>query len=233
MVRNPSPLAMTDAADPWPERAGSRRTVFLLSPASCGGKRARLLFNPAARFDLARALRLAPGVPLGEVFSFLSGLYFRGKLDYARTYARPPAAAPGVFVMTAGDGLCLPELPVQIEVLLRWADVGIDVSEPRYTRPLLRDARALVARLGDQPCDVVLLGSVATGKYVDLLQPVFGSRLLFPADFVGRGDMSRGGLLLRSARDRRELPYVPVSGSARRGARPARLAPRVGPSAAR
>ncbi len=202
--------------------------VFLLSPASCGGQRARVLLDPAAAFDLARALRLAPGVPLGQVFSFLSGLYFRGKLEYARTFARPPAGAPGVFVVTAGEGLCLPEMPVEREVLLRWAGVPIDRREPRYTRPLLRDARALASTLGRTRCDVVLLGSVATGKYVDLLQEVFGTRLLFPEEFVGRGDMSRGGLLLRSARDREELRYVAAAGAVRHGARPPRLPPRPG-----
>jgi hypothetical protein len=72
--------------------------------------------------------------------------------------------------------------------------------------------------------EVVLLGSVATGKYVDPLTEALGERLRFPGDFVGRGDMSRGGLLLRSVRDGRELDYLPVAGSVRRGSRPARLA---------
>ena len=44
----------------------------------------------------------------------------------------------------------------------------------------------------------VLLGSVATDKYVGPLLDVFGDRLYFPATFAGRGDMSRGGLLLRA-----------------------------------
>ena len=204
------------------------RRIFLLSPASCGGQRARLLFHPRARFDLARELRTAAGVPLGQVFSFLSGLYFRGKLEYACTYARPPDGTPGVFVMTAGEGLCSPQMRVQLDVLERWAAIPIDTGEVRYTEPLLRDARALQKSLRNDSCEVVLLGSVATGKYVDLLQDVFGSRLVFPGEFVGRGDMSRGGLLLRSARDRRELTYLPVAGAVRRGPRPARLVPRPG-----
>ena len=204
------------------------RRIFLLSPASCGGQRARLLFDRRARFDLARALRTAAGVPLGQVFSFLSGLYFRGKLEYAHTYARPPDGAPGVLVMTAGAGLCVPEMPVQLDLLERWAGIPIDTREMRYTEPLLRDARALRSGIPDHSCEVVLLGSVATGKYVDLLQGVFGHRLMFPAEFVGRGDMSRGGLLLRSARDRCELTYLPVAGAVRRGVRPARLVPRPG-----
>ena len=120
----------------------------------------------------------------------------------------------------------MPETRVRLDVLERWAAIPIDTSELRYTEPLLRDARAIATGIPDSGCEVVLLGSVATGKYVDLLQDVFGPRLVFPADFVGRGDMSRGGLLLRSARDRTELQYVSVAGSVRHGARPPRLAPR-------
>ena len=70
---------------------------------------------------------------------------------------------------------------------------------------------------------MVLLGSIATGKYVDALLDALGPRLLFPTDFVGRGDMSRGGLLLRSAREGRELDYIPVAGALRRGKRPPKL----------
>ena len=41
--------------------------VFLLSPAHCGGQRARLVLRQAARFDLARRLRSWQGASLGEV----------------------------------------------------------------------------------------------------------------------------------------------------------------------
>ena len=207
---------------------GAARRIFLLSPASCAGQRARMLFNPQASFELARAVRTSAGVPLGQVFSFLSGLYFRGKLEYASTWASPPDGTPGVFVMTAGDGLCLPQTRVGIDLLERWAATPIDLREQRYTEPLRRDARTLASSIDDRPCEIVLLGSVATGKYVDLLQEVFGARLVFPVEFVGRGDMSRGGLLLRSTRDRCELLYRPVAGAIRHGARPPRLVPRPG-----
>ena len=70
---------------------------------------------------------------------------------------------------------------------------------------------------------MVLLGSIATGKYADALLEVFGERLLFPSDFVGRGDMSRGGLMLRRVQDGQELPYIPVNGAVRRGKRPPKL----------
>jgi hypothetical protein len=201
-----------------------RRRIFLLSPAHCGGERARLVFNPDARFDLAQRLRAAPGAPLGEVFSFLSGLYFRGKLAYARAFARPPAGRPGVLVITPTDGLVLAEEPVGFERLRRFAEVDTAVANARYMEPLLRDARRLAQGL-DARCDVVLLGSIATGKYLEPLLATFGERLRFPADFVGRGDMSRGGLLLRCARAGVELEYISVGGAVRRGPRPPRLAP--------
>jgi hypothetical protein len=196
--------------------------VFLLSPAHCGGIRARVVLNPRAEFDLARRLRSPEGAPLGEVFSFLSGLYFRGKLAYARTFAAPPAGAPGVLVITTSEGLRPPDESTTIAQLKRFARVGIHETNRRYRAPLLRDASALAETAGES-CEVVLLGSVATGKYVDVLSRVFGERLLFPADFVGRGDMSRGGLMLRRAASGEELPYVPVAGAVRHGPRPPKL----------
>ena len=204
--------------------------IFLLSPAHCGGERARVVFNPRAEFELARRLRSAEGAPLGEVFSFLSGLYFRGKLAYARAFAAPPAGVSGVLVITTSEGLRPPEEPTTITKMKRFSRVDIDETDRRYRAPLLRDARALADAAGES-CEVVLLGSVATGKYVDLLCRVFGDRLLFPSDFVGRGDMSRGGLMLRRAASGEELTYVPVGGAIRHGPRPPKLPrlPRVRP----
>jgi hypothetical protein len=201
--------------------------VFLLSPASTGGERARIIFREQARFDLALQLRTPEGARLGDVFSFLSGLYFRGKLTYARAFARPPAGAPGVLVITPSEGLRSPDILVTLDRLRQYAQVPIELTEARYRLPLMRDAKGLFQLVGPE-CDVVLLGSVATGKYVEPLTEVFGRRLLFPTDFVGRGDMSRGGLLLRAAADRRELGYGPIAGAIRHGARPAKLTPRPG-----
>ncbi|HEX9190355.1 MAG TPA: hypothetical protein VGB87_24980 [Vicinamibacteria bacterium] len=197
--------------------------VFLLSPADCSGKRARLLLADGPSHDLGRRLRGPDGVALGEVFSFVSSLYFRGKLAYARAFARPPRGSGGIHVITPSDGLVAPEVAIRLGDLERFGRVEVDPDEARYRRPLVRDLRALSASWTD--AEVVLLGSVASGKYADLLAPVLGPRLVFPPDFVGRGDMSRGGLMLRCAREGRELPYVPLAGAERRGARPARLAP--------
>jgi len=203
--------------------------IFLLSPASTGGERARLVFNPAARFDLAQRLRTREGVMLGEVFSFLSGLYFRGKLQYALSFARPPAGVDGVLVITPSRGLLPPWERTTLNTLGAFAKVPIDLREPRYTKPLLRDTRALATALEPHPeAEVVLLGSIASGKYLELLSGTLGDRLRFPSAFVGRGDMSRGGLLLRSVASGRELDYVPVAGAARHGQRPPRLMPQPG-----
>jgi hypothetical protein len=202
--------------------------IFLLSPAHCGGERAQLVFNPAAGFPLARQLRRRGGAPLGDVFTFLSGLYFRGKLAYARAFQDPPAGVPGILIITSNDGLRSPEHRVSLAKLRRYGRGSIDEDNAGYRRPLLRDARMVDAAAGPA-CEVVLLGSVASGKYVDVLLGVFGPRLLFPATFVGRGDMSRGGLLLRSVDAGRELDYVPVAGAVRHGSRPPRLEPRRWP----
>jgi hypothetical protein len=198
--------------------------IFLLSPAHCGGERARLVFNEEARFNLAVRLRGREGATLAETFTFLSGLYFRGKIVYGLHFARPPAGIPGVLIITPNEGLRLHNERVDLERLRKFAQVDIARDDPRYHRPMLRDAEVLAAHV-DASCEIVLLGSVATGKYVDVLTKVFGPRLLFPSAFVGRGDMSRGGLLLRSVRDDRELDYVPVLGAVRHGPRPPRLQP--------
>lgn len=197
--------------------------IFLLSPASCGGERARLVFNERAQFELAVRLRSPAGAALGDVFSFLSGLYFRGKLTYANAFAAPPPGGPGVLVITASEGFLPAGEPVTIARLRAFARVPIDVSEPRYRRPLERHAQSLSEAIPSDT-EVVLLGSIATGKYVDILAAAFGERLRFPGDFVGRGDMSRGGLLLRAAREGRELEYRTIAGASLHGKRPPKLA---------
>ena len=194
--------------------------LFLLSPAHAGGKRAQLLLNDAASFALAERLRRPGGVPLGEAFSFVSGLYFRGKVTYARRFARPPAGRAGVYVITATRGLVPEETGVGPADLREFAGVDIHSGDPRYRAPLERDLAALLAIRG---AELVLLGSIATGKYVDVLLEMAAGRLLFPVEFVGRGDMSRGGLLLRAARAGTELTYAPVAGAVRRGPRPVKL----------
>jgi hypothetical protein len=198
--------------------------IFLLSPAHCGGERARLVLNHRAAFDLARRVRGAGGAPIGEVFSFFSGLYFRGKLAYARAFARPSRGRVGIYVITPTEGLRPADEPVDLERLRRFASVDIAGDDPRYRQPLDRDARRLAEAI-ETDGEVILLGSIATGKYVEPLLAALGERLRFPLDFVGRGDMSRGGLLLRCAQAGTELTYVGIRDAVRRGPRPPRLLP--------
>ncbi len=199
------------------------RRIFLLSPANLTGIRAGYVLDHTANSDLAIRLR-ENGVTLGELFSFVSGLYFRGKLAYARTFAAPPSAVSGAFVITSNAGLLEPDTIVTIDQLREWGTTDIDAGDPRYRTALERDCVLLLEKLGNS-CEVVLLGSIATSKYVDPLLPLFRDRLLFPAEFAGRGDMSRGGLMLRAVEARKELAYTPVLEAARHGKRPAKLTP--------
>jgi hypothetical protein len=185
--------------------------MFLLSPANCSGERAQLLVRPAASFALARELQ-SGGARLGEVFQFMSGLYFRGKLAYAARFARPAAGVPPALVITAGAGLLSVEHRIGPGDVRAFAAVPIEPADRRYRAPLERDAAELSRALGPR-AEVILLGSIATGKYTDILLQIFGDQLRFPSAFVGRGDMSRGGLMLRAARAGLELEYVPVRGA--------------------
>src|SRR5215212_1873950 len=191
--------------------------LFLLSPANCRGLRAKQVLSPKAAFPVAAQLRSDAGVPIGDLFAHMSGLYFRGKLTYARRFGR-------AFVITPDCGLMSAESPVTRDVLLRFGGAEIHLDNPAYRDPLESTARAL-AHHGGGDAQFVLLGSVASAKYVDVLGAIFGSRLLFPSDFVGRGDMSRGGLLLRAAAAGQELRYESVNGAVRHGSRPPKLEP--------
>jgi hypothetical protein len=189
--------------------------VFVLSPARSSGRRAQLLTRPEASFELARQVRIGDA-KLGEVFAFCSGLYFRGKLAYGQRFAQPPGEIAGVQIITPSRGLLPPEARLGIDELREFVSVAVAADEARFTRPLQRSVEMLAAT----SCEVILLGSIATGKYVDCLLPILADRLLFPSEFVGRGDMSRGALLLKCVARNQELSYLPVLGATRRGQRP-------------
>lgn len=203
--------------------------VFLISPARLDGVRAKSVFEPAGKGGkIAQGVRTREGLPIGEVFQMLSGLYFRGKLAYARKFARAPEGSwvgSGALVITANRGLVPAETRVTLEHLEAFAETDIHHAERNFRAPLERDAKLLLDAIGEEG-EVVLLGSVANAKYTAPLLGVMGERLLFPSDFVGRGDMSRGGLLLRAVDAGTELPYVKVKGANLRGARPEKLTSR-------
>lgn len=188
--------------------------TFLLSPANAAGPRGQLL-RTSSTLPLAARLRAHEGVPIGELYTFISALYFRGKLAYAQCFG------PGrTLVITPCFGLLPPQTPLRQHEYAQLATVPIDASEPRYLEPLLHDVVGLAR---DSEGEVVLLGSIASPKYVQPLLDVLGPRLVFPATFVGRGDMSRGGVLLRAARACEELEYIPAAGAQLRGVRPPKL----------
>ncbi|MCU1297949.1 MAG: hypothetical protein JWO91_2227 [Acidobacteriaceae bacterium] len=189
------------------------------------GIRARQITSDSARFELARRLR-KDGVSLGELFSFISGLYFRGKLAYARAFAKAPPKLPGAYVITAGAGLVTPDTPVTLDQLREICAGDVDAGNTRYRASLDRDLKSLSEAAGPD-CQFVLLGSIATPKYVKPLLEILRERLFLPAEFIGRGDMSRGGLLLRCASAGTQLTYVPVATAARHGPRPPKLARRA------
>jgi hypothetical protein len=195
--------------------------IFILSPANCGGIRAQLLLSERSTFPLAKQLR-DRGASLGAIFSFMSALYFRGKLTYASSFANPPLDLPGTLVVTPGSGLRSPAEILTIDELKEIAQVEVDEHNPRYRKPLERDARRIAESISEN-CQVVFLGSVATSKYLGILGDAFQDRLRFPTEFVGRGDMSRGGLMLRCVKKGEELTYVELSGAVRHGPRPPRL----------
>jgi hypothetical protein len=172
----------------------------------------------SSRSELGKRLRNG-GATVGEVMAWLSALYFRGKLMYAARFGTAHPLPSGL-VMTPGHGLRPAEWQLTADDLRLMGKV--DIETRAFITPLRRDAEQ-VAQLYGSDARVVLLGSIATGKYVDTLLDVFGERLLFPETFVGRGDMSRGGLMLRAARSGEELTYRPVAGATRHGERPPKL----------
>ena len=197
------------------------QTVFLLSPAYCGGRRAKSIVNPKATHAVAARLQ-AGTLTLADAFTFCSGLYFRGKIAYARAFA-----PDRTFVITPTRGLQPPDVIVTAALIREFAAVDIREDDARYRKPLERDLEALAARIGPDG-RFVLLGSIATGKYVEVLRRQLGERLHFPPSFIGRGDMSRGGLLLRQAASGVELEYAILDPAVKRtGARPPKLDPRT------
>ena len=151
--------------------------IFLLSPAYAGGERAKMIMSERAQFELARRLR-SEGATIAEVFTFLSGLYFRGKIAYANAFARASHGICGALVITPTRGLIDAQTRITLDDLREFAEVDIHENDPRYREPLERDARKLAKKLS-RDASVVLLGSIATGKYVDVCSQIFRNVCVF------------------------------------------------------
>jgi hypothetical protein len=177
-------------------------TIFLLSPARTTGERGKQLARPGAAFPLARQLQAGEARPLGEIFSFVSGLYFRGKLSYARRFGKKEA----IWVITSNQGLLAADHPITLAEFQSFAEVEIDVKNESYRRPLEIDLVALARR---RHARFIFLGSLASSKYAAIIGPILGRQTYSPLAFSGLGDMARGALLLRQVKAGQELDYAP------------------------
>jgi hypothetical protein len=188
--------------------------IFLLSPALLTGVRAQQLLSPSAKSSAAQSLQSPQGLSIGHAFTFMSCLYFRGKLTYARHFAmsQEGSADDAIYIIAPGFGLVPPHWTITGDRFRQLQRTPVDPRRRAYRKPLEDAAEALAARLGRMGGDacVILLGSIATGKYIDLLWPVFQERLLYPRCFTGTGDMRRGALMLRAVTCGQELEYSPV-----------------------
>lgn len=209
---------MNDRSEPRTSRSDR---IFLLSPATLAGVRGRRILAGEGEAPFLADLHGGGTVPLGRIHAHISSLYFRGKRAYARRFGWR-ATGPAALVITPDRGLLPLRARVGLTELRAMAETDIDPGDPRYTAPLLESVRSLGGELGPEG-RVILLGSIASGKYLEPLLEVLGPRLLLPRAFVGRGDMSRGGLLLRAVRAGTELDYIPANRAERRGRRPPRL----------
>src|SRR5919108_284092 len=175
-------------------------TVFLLSPASCSGTRAQMLLK--SRTSPLTARMADGGAPIGEVFTFMSSLYFRGKLAYATAFGAPPRGWSGALVIAPGRGLLGADVLIRIVDLQEMAEVPIDEDEPRYREPLVQHATALHRALGPDG-RAVLLGSVATEKSAPPLIDVLGDERRHAArddDVLSEADRLRNQALSRRPR---------------------------------
>src|SRR5690349_23922020 len=121
--------------------------VFLLSPARLGGPRSLLLMREEAAFDLAVRLRSGTAT-IGEIYAFISGLYFRGKVAYTEAFGSAPQGVPAAMVIVPGRGLLPLDTPLSHTELRAISEVAIDVESAAYSAPFLRDLALLDQQAG-------------------------------------------------------------------------------------
>ena len=85
-----------------------------------------MLLRPQAPSDLASRLRERK--PIGEVYAFISGLYFPGKIAYADAFASPPEGAPPALIIIPDVGLAPPDAVLDTEQLSSIGEVSVENS---------------------------------------------------------------------------------------------------------
>ncbi len=158
-------------------RTSSRHRIFLLSPANARESEGQRLLHSTAPSELAVRLRQS-GVRLGDVYQHISSLYFRGKLSTHQVSAIPLSRLRACRYIT-GTGLMLPETLIRFDEFRQLSAISIDASNERYRQSLIADLMRLREMAGVH-VDIILLGSIATSKYVDPIANVFGERVLVP-----------------------------------------------------
>src|SRR5262245_13421578 len=105
--------------------------IFLLSPARIGGARSAMLLREQAEFDVAVRLRQGRA-SIGEVYAFISGLYFRGKLAYVEAFGDVREGVPPAVVMVPGFGLVPPGAVLNTEQLVSTGRVEVDEGNEAF-----------------------------------------------------------------------------------------------------
>jgi hypothetical protein len=194
----------------------SSSSIFLISPANMSGLRGTRLLRETGEGDVHTRLK-GEGVELGEVFAYVSSLYFRGKLAYGDAFGNAPSGSSGAYIITPSAGLMFPKTKVRLEELRAICSTEVNANNEQFCRPLENDIRRLREKCNGSR--FVLLGSIATPKYVEPLMRVLEGDLFYPSAFVGLGNMSRGALLLQCVRTQVELDYVRPESTAKHSKR--------------
>jgi hypothetical protein len=106
-----------------------------------------MLMREQAEFDLALRLRNGTAA-IGEIYAFISGLYFRGKLAYTGVFGAAPSGVPPAMVIVPGMGLVPPGTILSYDQLQSIANVPVDADNPAYREPFLRDVALLDQQAG-------------------------------------------------------------------------------------
>jgi hypothetical protein len=160
--------------------------IFLLSPANMGGVRAQQLTSSQSRFELARSFRSVEGVTIEEAFCFMSSLYFRGKLIYARQFVATPDASPNsrILIIAPGFGLVSPDWRLTTQ------RTHVNVLSPIFGNRLFAP-RSFVG-IGDMSRGALLLRSAMSRtelEYMPLNFACLRTRRRTSASFNGAQDL--------------------------------------------